>query len=39
MLENLSKTIETITKIAVSDERKKVLQPLADYIQTKVNAN
>ena len=27
MLENLSKTIETITKIAVSEERKEVLQP------------
>jgi arsenate reductase len=39
MLENLSKTIESITKITVSEERKTVLQPLADYIQTKVNAN
>ena len=39
MLENLSKTIESITKIAVSDERKAVLKPLADYIQNKVNAN
>lgn len=39
MLENLSKTIQSITEIAVSDERKQVLQPLGDYIQTKVNAN
>ena len=39
MLENLSKTIETITKIAVSDERKQVLQSLAEYIQNKVNTN
>ncbi len=39
MLENLSKTIESITEIAVSEERKTVLKPLADYIQNKVNAN
>ena len=39
MLENLSKTIETIAEIAVSEERKTVLKPLADYIQNKVNAN
>jgi arsenate reductase len=42
MLENLSKTIETIetiAEIAVSDERKEVLKPLADYIQNKVNTN
>lgn len=39
MLENLSKTIESITKIAVSDERKAILKPLADYIQNKVNTN
>ena len=39
MLENLSKTIESIAEISVSEERKEVLQPLADYIQTKVNAN
>ena len=39
MLEKLSRTIESIAKIAVSEERKEVLQPLADYIQTKVNAN
>ena len=39
MLENLSKTIESITKIAVSEERKTVLHPLVEYIQNKVNAN
>ena len=39
MLEKLSRTIESIAKIAVSDERKEVLKPLADYIQNKVNAN
>ena len=37
MFENLSKTIETITKIVVSEERKQVLKPLIDYIQNKVN--
>ena len=37
MLENLSKTIESITKIEVSEERKEVLNPLIDYIQNKVN--
>jgi arsenate reductase len=37
MFENLSKTIETITKIEVSEERKEVLNPLIDYIQNKVN--
>lgn len=39
MLENLAKTIESIADITVSDERKAVLQPLADYIQKKVNEN
>ncbi len=39
MLENLSKTIETISEINVSNERKEVLQPLIDYIQSKVNFN
>ena len=37
MLENLSKTIESITNIKVSEERKEVLNPLIDYIQNKVN--
>ena len=39
MLENLSKTIEAIAEISVSDERKEVLLPLVDYIQNKVKAN
>ena len=39
MLENLSKTIESISKIEVSAERKAVLQPLVDYIQNKVNTH
>ena len=37
MFENLSKTIKSITKIEVSEERKEVLNPLIDYIQNKVN--
>jgi arsenate reductase len=39
MLENISKNIESITKIVVSEERKQVLKPLIDYIQNKVNTN
>jgi arsenate reductase len=39
MLENLSKSITTISKISVSNERKEVLQPLIAYIQNKVNIN
>jgi arsenate reductase len=39
MLENLSKTITTISKISVSNERKEILQPLIEYIQDKVNSN
>lgn len=39
MFENLSKTIESIAKMAVPNERKAVLQPLVDYVQQKVNAN
>ena len=39
MLENLSKTIDTISKISVPNERKEVLQPLIEYIQNKVNSN
>jgi arsenate reductase len=39
MLENLSKTIKSITEISVSQERKDVLNPLVDYIQNKVNNN
>ncbi len=39
MFENLSKTIQSIAEISVSEERKVVLKPLADYIQNKVDAN
>ena len=39
MLENLSKSIQTITELAVPEERKEVLKPLIDYIQKKVNSN
>jgi arsenate reductase len=39
MLENLSKTIEAIAEISVSDERKEVLNPLVEFIQNKVNDN
>ena len=39
MFENLSKTIQSIAEISVSEARKDVLKPLADYIQSKVNAN
>jgi arsenate reductase len=37
MFKNLSNTIETVKEISVSIERQAVLQPLADYIQNKVN--
>ena len=37
MLVNLFKTIHSIAEISVSEERKVVLKPLADYIQNKVN--
>jgi arsenate reductase len=39
MFENLANTIETVSKIDVSKERKDVLQPLIDYLQNKVEAN
>jgi arsenate reductase len=39
MYSNLSKTLEIASKIAVSDERKEILQPLIDYIQNKVTTN
>ena len=39
MFQNLSNTIENISKISVSEERKEILQPLVDYIQTKVDTN
>ena len=37
MFENLSKTIQSIAEISVSEERKEVLKPLVAYIQNKVN--
>lgn len=39
MFSNLSKTIEFISQISISEERKEVLQPLIDYVQNKVNTN
>jgi arsenate reductase len=39
MFQNLSKTIASILKVSVSNERKEVLQPLVNYIQDKVNDN
>ncbi len=39
MFENLAKTIETVSKIDISNERKDVLQPLIDYLQNKVKTN
>jgi len=38
MFENLSKTIKSIAEISVSEDRIEVLQPLIDYIQSKINA-
>jgi arsenate reductase len=39
MFQDLSKTITSISKISISEERKNVLQPLVNYIQDKVNGN
>ena len=39
MYPDLLKTVEIISKISVSDERKEVLRPLMDYIQNKVTTN
>jgi arsenate reductase len=39
MFQNLSKTIEEVSIISISEERKEVLQSLVDYIQNKVNTN
>ncbi len=39
MFENLSKSIEISKNITVSEDRKAVLKPLADYIQNKVDSN
>ena len=38
MFQNLSKTIESISKISISEEREEVLLPLIAYIQNKVNS-
>ena len=37
MHQNLTTTIESISKTTISNERKEVLQPLVDYIQTKID--
>lgn len=37
MLNNLSKTIDDVIKISVSEERKEILKPLIYYIQEKIN--
>lgn len=39
MTESLTATIKTLSAIAVSDERKGILQPLVEYIQKKVIDN
>lgn len=39
MNQQLTTTIESISKIIISDERKEVLQPLVDYIQNKIENN
>lgn len=37
MLRELQTTIDTVQKLAISDERREVLQPLIDYIQSKMD--
>lgn len=39
MNQNILKTIESLSVDTITEERKAVLQPLADYIQSKVEAN
>ena len=39
MNQQLTTTIESISKITISDERKEVLQPLVAYIQNKIENN
>lgn len=39
MFENLAKTIDSVSKMDVSFERKVVLQPFIDYLQNKVHSN
>lgn len=37
MFQNLITTIESISKTTLSEERKEVVQPLIEYIQTKID--
>ncbi len=39
MFEKISKTIEIVSYITISQERKEVLQPLIDYIQSKIDTH
>ena len=39
MFQNLNTTIESISKTTITKERKVVVQPLIDFIQTKVDTN
>lgn len=39
MFENLSKTIWSLSEIPISEERKKVLLPLVEYLQNKITNN
>jgi len=39
MFQNLNTTIESISKTTITEERKVVVQPLIDFIQTKVDTN
>lgn len=39
MIKNLSETIEKLQSVTITDERKEVLQPLIDYVQSKVKIN
>jgi arsenate reductase len=39
MYSNLLKTVELVSTISISEERKEILKPLIDYIQSKVDLN
>jgi arsenate reductase len=39
MFESLSKNIQNLSSLSLSEERKEVLQSLVDYVQSKVNNN
>lgn len=39
MFQNLNTTIESISKTTITEERKAVLQPLIDFIQTKIDTH